>query len=69
MPTIDHSDAPTPVMLSPAINPAAAVIANRSVILGQRQLTHQVNTAPRAIISDTEAGNTNARPNAAALGR
>lgn len=37
--TISQNDAATPVMLSPAISPAAAVIANRSVMLGQRQPT------------------------------
>jgi hypothetical protein len=56
-------------MLSPAINPAAAVMAKRSVRRGQRQLTSQVSTAPKAIISDTEAGKTNARPKAAVLGK
>ena len=55
-------------MLSPAIKPATAVIAKRSVTLGQRQLTHQVSTAPSAIMPDTDAGNTKARPSAAALG-
>jgi hypothetical protein len=35
-PAIAQNDAPTPVILSPAIKPAAAVIANRSVTLGQR---------------------------------
>ena len=69
LPSICHNDAPTPVMLSPAISPAAAVIAKRCVTLGQRQLTAQVMIAPRAIISDTDAGKTNASPKAAALGR
>ena len=63
-----QNDAPTPVMLSPAISPAATVMANRSVTFGQRTLTSHVSTAPSDIITEVDAGKTNASPNAAARG-